>query len=102
MSKKPSLAAALQTFDRAPAAAAAPTKAARPQRRQHKDERAGKETNGSQAPSRFGKKALIGYFDPGVSKQLKQIALDKDRTVQDLLTEALNDFFQKHKKPTIA
>jgi len=33
---------------------------------------------------------------------LKQIGLARNRTVQDLLTEALNDFFQKHKKPTIA
>ena len=102
MSKKPSLAAALQTFDRAPAAVAAPPKAERPQRRHRKEERAGKEINGSQAPSRIGKKALIGYFDPGVSKQLKLLALDLDLTSQDLLREALNDFFQKHKKPTIA
>ena len=103
MSKKPSLAAALQTFDRAPGAAVAPSpKAERPQRRPRKEERAGKETNGSQAPSRIGKKALIGYFDPSVSKQLKRLALDLDSTSQDLLREALNDFFQKHKKPTIA
>jgi len=101
MSKKPTLAAALQPFERAPAAAP-PTKPDRARRQHQKDERAGKDTNGSQAPSRLGKKALIGYFDPGVSKQLKQIALDKDRTVQDLLTEALNDFFQKLKKPSIA
>jgi hypothetical protein len=103
MSKKPSLAAALQTYDRAPAAVAPASKAERPaQRRHRKEERAGKETNGSQAPSRIGKKALIGYFDPGVSKQLKRLALDLDSTSQDLLREALNDFFQKHKKPTIA
>ena len=103
MSKKPSLAAALQTFDRAPAAVAPSPKAERPQRRQRKEQKAaGKETNGSQAPSRIGKKALIGYFDPGVSKQLKRLALDLDLTSQDLLREALNDFFQKHKKPTIA
>jgi hypothetical protein len=103
MSKKPSLAAALQTYDRAPAAVAPASKAERPaQRRHRKEERAGKETNGSQAPSRIGKKALIGYFDPGVSKQLKRLALDLDLTSQDLLREALNDFFQKHKKPTIA
>jgi hypothetical protein len=103
MSKKPSLAAALQSYDRAPAAVAAPpTKAERPQRRPPKAERAGKESNGSQAPSRHGKKALIGYFDPGVSKQLKRLALDLDSTSQDLLREALNDLFQKHKKPTIA
>jgi hypothetical protein len=96
MNKKPSLAAALQPFDRT--AAAAPPSTASPRQRKRRRERA----NAAQAPSRAGKKALIGYFDPGVSKQLKQIALDGDRTVQDLLTEALNDFFQKYKKSTIA
>ena len=102
MSKKPSLAAALQTYDRTPSAAVAtrPRADARPQRQRHK-EREGATTS-TQAPSRTGKKALIGYFDPSVSKQLKQIALDRDGTIQDLLTEALNDFFQKLKKPTIA
>ena len=99
MSKKPSLAAALQTFDRA-APVAAPPPAPRPQRQHHKERDV--VATSTQAPSRTGKKALIGYFDPSVSKQLKQIALDRDGTVQDLLTEALNDFFQKHKKPTIA
>ena len=106
MSKKPSLAAALQTFDRTSPAAATPPRATRPARQRHKvkteegeGERAALST---QAPSRTGKKALIGYFDPSVSKQLKQIALDRDGTIQDLLTEALNDFFQKLKKPTIA
>lgn len=100
MSKKPSLAAALQTFDRT--AAAVETPPARPVR-PHRDRRKAEErTTSAQAPSRAGKKALIGYFDPGVSKQLKQMALDRDGTVQDLLTEALNEFFQKHKKPTIA
>ena len=101
MSKKPSLAAALQTFDRTTPAAATSPRAARPQRQRHKEREEGPSTS-TQAPSRSGKKALIGYFDPSVSKQLKQIALDRDGTVQDLLTEALNDFFQKHKKPTIA
>jgi hypothetical protein len=56
----------------------------------------------TQAPSRHGKKALIGYFEPGVSKQLKQLALDRDTTTQELLREALNDFFQKNSKPAIA
>ena len=102
MSKKASLAAALQTFDRAPAAVeTSPAKAARSHGEQRR--KAGEEsTVSTQAPSRAGKKALIGYFDPGVSKQLKQMALDRDGSVQDLLKEALNDFFQKHKKPTIA
>jgi hypothetical protein len=51
---------------------------------------------------RQGKKVIAGFFDPAVSRQLKQIGLARNRTVQDLLTEALNDFFQKHQKPTIA
>lgn len=106
MSKKPSLAAALQTFDRTSPAAATQPRATRPalQRHKAKEGREGEKAAAlsTQAPSRTGKKALIGYFDPSVSKQLKQIALDRDGTIQDLLTEALNDFFQKLKKPTIA
>jgi transaldolase len=98
MSKKTSLAAALQTYDRAPVAVATVPAERSRQSRAKEQGRA----HSAQAPSRAGKKALIGYFDPGVSKQLKQMALDGDRTVQDLLSEALNDFFQKHKKSTIA
>ena len=45
------------------------------------------------------KKALIGYFDPSVSKQLKQLALDEDSTVQQLLGEALDLLFQARGKP---
>ena len=33
---------------------------------------------------------------------MKQIGLARNRTVQDLLTEALNGFLQKHKEPIIA
>ena len=53
-------------------------------------------------PSRRGKKIIAGYFDPAVTRQLKQLALDKDATVQSLLTEALNDLFTKYNKPTLA
>jgi hypothetical protein len=31
-----------------------------------------------------------------VSRQLKQIGLERDMSVQDLLKEALNDLFTKH------
>lgn len=101
MSKKTSLAAALQTFNRS--ASAVEERPAKPirTRRQHTNTQENVQ-RAFQPPSRAGKKALIGYFDPGVSKQLKQIALDKDSTIQELLSEALNDFFEKHKKPTIA
>lgn len=53
-------------------------------------------------PSRQGKKAIAGHFDPAVSKQLKQLALSQDTTVQALLAEALNDLFEKYDKKPIA
>lgn len=54
------------------------------------------------APSRQGKRAVMAHFDPAVIKQLKQIGLDSDKTVQAMITEALNDFFAKNDKPPIA
>ena len=91
MRNKPSLAEALKSHDRP----AATTAVAEPP-----GNRRGKTTL---PPSRAGKKALIGYFDPDVSKQLKQMMLDQDRnSVQELMKEALNDLFQKYRKPPIA
>lgn len=54
------------------------------------------------APSREGKKAITGFFDPAVSRQLKQIALEEDSNIQALLREALNDLFTKRGKSPIA
>ena len=53
-------------------------------------------------PAREGKKAIVGYFDPSVSRQLREIALAEGKTLQGLLREALNDFFVKRGKSTIA
>ena len=96
MPKNPSLAAALQGFDRSPnTALPAPPVVSHQQRKTQ----AG---TAIQAPSRRGKKALIGYFDPSVSLQLKQIALEEDSSVQRLLGEAIDLLFQSRGKPTIA
>ena len=46
-------------------------------------------------PSRRGKKIVSGYFDPDVSRRVQQLALDPEKTVQALLTEALDDLFEK-------
>lgn len=54
------------------------------------------------APAREGKKAVVGYFDPSVSRQLREIALAEGKTLQGLLREAINDFFVKRGKSTIA
>ena len=48
------------------------------------------ETPASYPKHRQGKKALIAYFSPGVSKALRQIALDEDSTMQALLGEAID------------
>lgn len=61
-----------------------------------------KETADNVPPSRQGKKAITGFFDPAVSRQLKQLALDEDKTIQALLSEALNDLFIKHNHKPIA
>ena len=53
-------------------------------------------------PSRQGKKTVAGHFDPAVSRQLRQIALAEESSVQELLKEALNDLFVKRGKPPIA
>ena len=53
-------------------------------------------------PSRRGKKAIAGHFDPAVSRQLHQLALDRDTTVQALLSEALNGLFEKYGRPPVA
>lgn len=54
------------------------------------------------SPAREGKKAVVGYFDPSVSRQLREIALAEGKTLQGILREALNDFFAKRGKSTIA
>ena len=88
MAKKPSLAAALHAH------AGQPQSEAEPQ-----------ETPTApslQPPSRQGKKTIAGHFDPAVSRQLREIALAEDSSVQELLREALNDLFLKRGRPPIA
>ena len=54
------------------------------------------------APSRKGKRSVAGHFTPEVARQLRVLAAEADRTVQDLLAEALNDLFRKHNRSPIA
>jgi hypothetical protein len=54
------------------------------------------------APSREGKKPVTGFFSPETSRQLKKLALDQDKTLQELVGEALNDLFHKYDLPPIA
>lgn len=62
-------------------------------------------------PSRRQKKFIGGYYDPEVSIQLLQIGISRRHdgnnngqpiSLQELVREALNDFFEKHGVPRIA
>jgi hypothetical protein len=56
----------------------------------------------SRPKSRVGKKVISGFFDKEVSRQLSKLAIDQDRTKEDLLREAINDLFAKYHLPSIA
>jgi hypothetical protein len=87
MVKKATLAAALHAHAEQPPSEQAP--------------HAGPSTS-LQPPSRQGKKTIAGHFDPAVSRQLREIALAEDSSVQELLRESLNDLFLKRGRPPIA
>ena len=53
-------------------------------------------------PSRQGKKMISGHFDKDVHRQLKMLALERDTSIQNLLSEALNALFERNNKPPIA
>lgn len=47
-------------------------------------------------PSRRGKKGMTLYLDPGLHRMLKQLALDKDTSVQALLITGVHLILGKH------
>lgn len=52
--------------------------------------------SGSEQPSRAGKRSVGGHFEPKVAQAIRVLAAQKDTTVQVILAQALNDFFQKN------
>jgi hypothetical protein len=54
------------------------------------------------APSRRDKKPKTFFVDPAGARQLKAMAFEMDRPEQEMLVEALNDFFAKHGKAELA
>jgi hypothetical protein len=49
-------------------------------------------------PGRVGKKPLVGYFSKDAHKAIKQLALDLDRKVEDLMGEAFHDLLVKQER----
>lgn len=54
------------------------------------------------APSRQGKRGIVAYVDPLAIRELKILSADKERSMQDLFIEAINDLLVKHGKKPIA
>ena len=102
MTKKGNLAAALTSFDRRPSDTTEPVKADPSPEITANQEMEGQGGSSSLPPSRRGKRALTGYFDPEVIKQLKLLSVTEDKTMQALMTEAINELFKKYGKPHIA
>src|SRR5215218_2786923 len=48
---------------------------------------------GYRPPSRVGKRAAVAWLEPEAVKQLNMEAIRQDRNVQDILAEAINDWF---------
>lgn len=63
---------------------------------------AGEGRAGDQRPSRAGKSFVGGYFPPEVRRQIKTLAAEHDKTVQQLVGEALNSLFASYGKAEIA
>jgi hypothetical protein len=54
---------------------------------------------GYRPPSRQGKRAAVAWLEPEAIKQLNMQAIQHHRNVQDILVEAINDWFAKNGLP---
>lgn len=61
-----------------------------------------KRANGDASPGREGRQFIAAHVPPDAAKQFKLLAVQQDRTTQDLLIEAINDLFAKHGLSRIA
>ena len=56
------------------------------------------DTQGTAAPSRRGKKAVTAYFEPQTVRQLKLIGIEADKSIQEMMTEAVQAYLKRHGK----
>ena len=54
---------------------------------------------GYRSPSRVGKRAAVAWLEPAAVKQLGIEAIKREVTVQELLVEAINDWFAANGLP---
>ena len=63
------------------------------------ERRARSTVEGYRPPSRQGKRAAVAWLEPEAVKQLNLYAIQHDRNVQDILVEAINDWFARKGLP---
>lgn len=51
---------------------------------------------GARPPSREGKKPVTAYLEKDVHKQLRVLGIDLEKSNQEMIIEALNDYFERH------
>jgi hypothetical protein len=54
------------------------------------------------APSRQATKAITVHFPEDVRRQLKSMAAEEGRSMEDMVAEALNLLFVRYRKPELA
>jgi len=87
MAKRPSLAESMKAVERSPRIPAAPQTAM-----------AADKPRSFHAATRVGLKKITTGLEPAKHKQLKRLAIDRDKSVEHLLREAVDDLLAKHKQ----
>ena len=59
---------------------------------------AGPEDKVAERRDREGKKIIAGHFPKATWAELRRLAVDEDKTAQELLEEALADLFAKYRR----
>ena len=59
------------------------------------------EVHARRPPSRRGLKALTVWVDPAVHQQVRMMALEQNRSAEDMMREAVADLFQKYGRPRL-
>lgn len=54
------------------------------------------------APSREGKVVMQAHFSKEAHNQMRMLAIETDKNIQELLVDAVNALFTMHNKPPIA
>lgn len=47
-------------------------------------------------PSRQGKKPVTAYVDKQIHRRLRSLGLELEKSNQEMIVEALNDYFERH------